>query len=486
METIERDPVPGGEKLDQAPDPTLAAELTPTIERGRNLTVMMPPEAEYASPTLAALGSRISGDGVRILILASQAMLESVGRTAARRLGGAGPVHVARSTPRAAGLIRSGQVTTLVATPETALDLVTRSALPLPEMSAVLLAWPETWPDEAPLVLVMQDVPADCQRVLYTSTADVAARLGERYLHKALTLGAPPIPQAGSHAHPRPVGGLTAVATAADRRGAAVAQVLDRLDSDDAVVWSATESAAAAMRQALDGRAGGATVIQGNVPSADLIVAAELPTPESLILLVEASKRLVVMTPTWGLAYLQAHAGVVDTLRIPGAIEAANQTLQGERHSIEAKLEAWGPTEDRALYALGPLFERNDPAQVAAVLYELWTASQAPTLASARTSQPAEARPPGRARPPERGSATNTVKIFVNAGKKDQATPADFVAVLTKEIKVPRQDIGRIELRDTFSLIELPGKDAHRIAGALTGKTIRRRDLVARLERPRG
>ncbi len=73
----------------------------------------------------------------------------------------------------------------------------------------------------------------------------------------------------------------------------------------------------------------------------------------------------------------------------------------------------------------------------------------------------------------------------MNAGKKDHATPADFVAMLTKDIKVPRQDIGRIELQETFSLIELPAGDAQRIARALTGKTLRRRDLVARLERSR-
>ena len=114
------------------------------------------------------------------------------------------------------------------------------------------------------------------------------------------------------------------------------------------------------------------------------------------------------------------------------------------------------------------------------MLYQLLTTR--PTPASAPAPAPTSA---GTARPesPARSQAPSTVKIFVNAGKKDQGTPADFVATLTKDLKVPAQDIGRIELRDSHSLIELPAQDAQRIARELTGKTIRRRDLVARLER---
>ena len=158
-------------------------------------------------------------------------------------------------------------------------------------------------------------------------------------------------------------------------------------------------------------------------------------------------------------------------------------SLEADRRKLEALLDAWDPTQERALYALAPLLEQHDPARVAAVLYQLWTSRPTPTPARAPAptgTQAAGRTGSGRAQTP------NTVRIFVNAGKKDHATPADFVAILTKEMKVPRQDIGRIELRETYSLIELPAGDAQRIAGALTGKTIRRRDIVARLERPRG
>ena len=76
-----------------------------------------------------------------------------------------------------------------------------------------------------------------------------------------------------------------------------------------------------------------------------------------------------------------------------------------------------------------------------------------------------------------------TTKIYVGVGRKDGATANDLVAVLTKELRVNREKIGRVELRDAYSLVELPAEEAERIAGALTGKTIRRKRVTARVDR---
>jgi hypothetical protein len=55
--------------------------------------------------------------------------------------------------------------------------------------------------------------------------------------------------------------------------------------------------------------------------------------------------------------------------------------------------------------------------------------------------------------------------------------------VLTKEVRVERGKIGRVELRDGFALVEVPAQDAERIAAALSGTTIRRRRVTARVDR---
>jgi ATP-dependent RNA helicase DeaD len=96
-------------------------------------------------------------------------------------------------------------------------------------------------------------------------------------------------------------------------------------------------------------------------------------------------------------------------------------------------------------------------------VYELWTSS-------------AVAAPPVPDIPA-------TAKIYVGIGKKDGATVNDLVAVLTKDIRVDRGKIGRVELRDAYSLVELPAQEAERVASALTGVTIRRKRITARVDR---
>ena len=76
-----------------------------------------------------------------------------------------------------------------------------------------------------------------------------------------------------------------------------------------------------------------------------------------------------------------------------------------------------------------------------------------------------------------------TSKIFVGIGKKDGATVNDLVAVLTKEVRVDRTRIGRVELKDAYALVEIPAQEAERIAGALNGTTIRRKRVTARVDR---
>ncbi len=73
--------------------------------------------------------------------------------------------------------------------------------------------------------------------------------------------------------------------------------------------------------------------------------------------------------------------------------------------------------------------------------------------------------------------------MFVGVGKKDGATVNDLVAVLTKDVRYDRQRIGRVELRDAFTLVEVPAEDAERVASALNGLSIRRKRITARVDR---
>jgi ATP-dependent RNA helicase DeaD len=124
---------------------------------------------------------------------------------------------------------------------------------------------------------------------------------------------------------------------------------------------------------------------------------------------------------------------------------------------------------DAELALLDPLFERFDPAEVAAALLALQRD------AGSGTREPAVATPGERAR----------VRVFVGLGKKDRASAKDLVGALIREAGVAKDDIGRIEVRETFSVVEVAGASADRAVRGLTGTTIRGRRVVARLDRDR-
>jgi hypothetical protein len=133
------------------------------------------------------------------------------------------------------------------------------------------------------------------------------------------------------------------------------------------------------------------------------------------------------------------------------------------RATIVRALEEKPPTA--AVLALAPLFERFDPTAVAAALYDLWTSQVAATAPVASPEVPA------------------TAKLWVGIGKKDGATANDLMAALTREARIDRKAIGRIEVRELYCLVELPAQDVERAAALVNGLAIRKRRVSARVDR---
>ncbi len=480
METIEQQSPAGaaGSPDDLPRDPTRAADIQPTVARNGNVVAVMPPSAIYLRPALAALSHRAEGKGLQVIVLASEPMMNSVEQVLTEAWPAtSGTVLAARAADRAADLLRQERVTALITSSDTALALLARSSLPLESAPTVLMAWPETWDDDATILGLMQDLPAEAQRILYTAEPARAERWGERYLRKAMVLGVPP------HRASPPVvqQSITVASVTGIDSGTAVRQVLDIVESISATVWTATAETESTVTAALKKTPRNVRVTRGSVTPAELIVAADLPVPEDLSRLAAAAKRLVVLTPPWGIPYLVRQASALAPLQLPGAADQVDRTLAKQRSRVAEVLEAGGGDLDRAINALAPIFQHHDPTRVAAALYRLWTTETLepqPTPGGEAPTQP----PARQGRTAGQGHST---KVFVTAGTKDGATAADFVAMLTRDLKVPPKHIGKIELRETFSLIELPTGEAQAVAEALTGRTIRRRKIIARLERQR-
>jgi len=75
------------------------------------------------------------------------------------------------------------------------------------------------------------------------------------------------------------------------------------------------------------------------------------------------------------------------------------------------------------------------------------------------------------------------VRVFVNVGKKDRASAKDLVGALIREVGLAKAEIGPIDVRDTFSVVDVAPGVAERVLRQLPGVTIRGRRAQARLDR---
>jgi ATP-dependent RNA helicase DeaD len=341
----------------------------------------------------------------------------------------------------------------VIASPETALTLVSRSALNMESIASLLLACPENWLEDEGVAPLMQDLPKEAQRIICTAEAQRVGGLVERYARKALTVQAPGLE--GS-----PAGPVRTVGVPWARRVQLLGDLVELLDPVSLVIWTVDRSYHDAIAQTVPLHEPEIRLATGDAPPAGTIVAFDLPTGERLRQLLGAGE-VVLLVPPGTESYVARIAAPRRPLQLPGLIDTVTSAAGVHRAAIVKAIEAG--KLDRSLLTLAPLFERHDPTAVAAALFELWTGAAAPA--------------------PTVPDIPATAKVFVGVGKKDGVTANDFVAVLTKELRVDRSKIGRIELRDAYSLIEIPAPEAEKVAAGLNGTTVRRKRVTARVDR---
>ena len=432
-----------------------ARDTAPTAARGNNLVAATPPVPAYAAPALAGVFARL-GEGTRALLLSPAGQLDEWGRLA-HVLGHESRirVQVAHGTARAMRRLKADAVELVVATPETALTLLGRSALRVEGITTLFLAWPESWDDEDSITPLMQDLPKETQRIIYTAAPDRVDTVVDRYARKALTVRLPGL-ESG------PTGPVRTVSVPWGRRVGALAELVELLDPASMAIWTLDGSYHSAIAQAVSLIEPELRLTTGDAPEAQTIVAFDLPTGDRLQQLASAGE-VVMLLPPGTESFAARIAAPRRPLQLSGVADSITTRAAGQRAAIARAIETGKP--DRALLTLAPLFERHDPASVAAALFDLWS-----------SSTPVEA-------PSRIPDIPATAKIYVGVGKKDGATANDLVAVLTKELRVERGKIGRIELRDAYTLVEIPAQDAEQVALALNGVTIRRRRVTARVDR---
>jgi ATP-dependent RNA helicase DeaD len=312
----------------------------------------------------------------------------------------------------------------------------------------------------------MQDLPREAQRVICTALPDRLTEFVERFARKAMTVGALPADTAA----PAPAGPVRIVPVSWEQRAATLGRLIETMDPESVAIWAADRSHATAIAAAVPLGDPSISFVAGenaagDAPRAALVVAFDPPSPARLRQLIAAGD-VVLLVPATADAYVTRLASPRRPLRVPGLIDDVSRAAGAHRAAIARAIEEHRP--DRALLTLAPLFERYDAAAVAAALFELWRGGSATVTAAPAAS--ATATPA-------------TTRVFVGLGRNDNATANDFVAVLTKDLRVERGAIGRIELKDSFSLVEVPAGDAEKIAAGLNGLTIRKKRVTARVDR---
>jgi ATP-dependent RNA helicase DeaD len=82
--------------------------------------------------------------------------------------------------------------------------------------------------------------------------------------------------------------------------------------------------------------------------------------------------------------------------------------------------------------------------------------------------------------------AGETTRLFLRVGKRDGVRPADLVGAIANEAGVPGDQIGDIDLYDTFAFVDVPADAAETVLAALNGTTIRNRPPRATIALPSG
>jgi ATP-dependent RNA helicase DeaD len=75
------------------------------------------------------------------------------------------------------------------------------------------------------------------------------------------------------------------------------------------------------------------------------------------------------------------------------------------------------------------------------------------------------------------GGERGMVRFFINLGRKDRIAPGDLVGCIAGEANINGSEIGKIDVFDKFSFVEVPDVHAPKVHGSLGGVSIRGRKI---------
>ena len=468
----------------------------PVIRRGNNLVGQVGPGSGALIAYGAGLLDRLDpeGDPVQALVLCPTSDEASKAAEAVARLA-ASTGHTVAALGGVWALPERAQI--VFGTPAQALGAMKSSTIKLGAVQALVLDQASSIASLGALPAVeaiLESLPSEAQRIVLALPVNAEVRdLVEGHVKRAVTLPPRPVDEAADADSPHR--GSLRYRITGDPNTALLETVHEAL-SDDArhvLVYFASEDRAAdggdyltlhgyvagapgdtsvpvwlgvdesEARQALD---------QVADPSSVATVSFDVPgDPDSLDRRHGGGGESTILISPIEVAHLRdtAHrTGYTLTAAPTPQPEASERALTELRGRIEETLTERDLLGEMLL--LQPLYERWAPAEVAAAVLALHRHGDGAKGSDLLQPAAVESGRPTRAAP-------TWARLFISIGARDGVGPGDLVGAISGESGIEASRIGKIEIRDNFSLAEVEEGAAEAVIKALNGTTIRGRSV---------
>ncbi len=481
------------------------ASAMPVLLRGNHLVAQAGPGAgtlvAYGVPILQNVEPEAQGPRALVLCPTPQGALRL-----AQSLARLGQVSGHRVAALGAPWALPELATVLAATPEDLLREVRGSRISTAEVQVLVVDGFGAFlpPAREALETLMDALPREGQRVLLAQPlTEEAEAFAKAHLHRAIHL--PPRAAQTHLEETSPRRGEVAYRVTGDIKEMEVLETVARVLSEGSrhiLLFFHSEDQAADVGDflALHGYLAGApgdeslpvwlstdemearrTLDRWPDPGAVVAVSMEVPPdPDSLDRRHGGRESGIILVRSRELPHLRDVAYRTGYKLVP-VREPLPTRVAGELDRLRETLERALAEEELAPYylALEPLFQDHHPGEIAAAALLLLQRRQAGIRAPGPGAVPSQEETRPGAPPPK-----TWVRLFVAVGEKDGVGPGDLLGAIVGEAGVEGSQVGKIEIRDTFSLVEVMPASADLIIRSLNGTTIRGR--AVRVDYDRG
>jgi ATP-dependent RNA helicase DeaD len=457
---------------------------TSGVTRGQNVLYVLPQDRAAVAQFLAPALERVDPATAELQLLVVASDDESAAWIAgvAARLGAErGIVAVpATSARRALRLLRARPAHVVAGTPAELLALSQGAALKLESLRALVIAWADTLLEsggDQSLETLLADAPREAARSLVASELTPAVEtLVERYARRARRV----LPEGAEDAHTPPLDVEFAVASSGGRT-AAVRRLLDELDPAGAAIYVRSDESEAEVEATLHDLGYGTdlgvrVVREAPAGEVDMVVLFDLPASaqELRALAGDTPRRVVALvTPRQiGAVRALAKGGEVKPLSFPEAPARARQREESLRSELRAVLEGAGFA--RELIAVEPLLADYDGSEIAAAAVRLLEEAREALKRAAATARSVAAA--------SGAGGGDMARLWINVGAKEGVRPGDLVGVIANEGGVKGGQVGRVDIRESFSIVEVEAAVAEQVVQKIGGTQLRGRRVQARVD----